>query len=125
MLAWEKLTNGKVDFASDLVSSTITYWFSGKAGGMVSGIAGGIVDGIVDGIVSDPVMLLINAIGERAFGISELQTQLKIKSRRYIHEAMLTPAIEGGYILRSYPDKPSHPKQRYYLSEKGLKLIKR
>ena len=37
---------------------------------------------------------------------------------------ILNPAIDGGYVLRSYPDKPSHPKQRYYLSEKGLKLVK-
>ena len=33
MLVWEKLTKGKVDFASDLVSSTITYWFGGEASG--------------------------------------------------------------------------------------------
>ena len=148
MLVWERLTNGKVDFASDLVSSTITYWVGeqdsgqvgGQAGGTVSGItndqvsdqvsdqagdqAGDQVSGIVSGTVSEPVQLLINTIGERVFGISELQNRMKIKSRRYIHEVMLTPAINSGYVLRSYPDKPSHPKQRYYLSEKGLKLVK-
>ena len=128
MLVWERLTNGKVDFASDLVSSTITYWFgeqdSGQVGGIVSGQAGGIVSGTVSGTVSEPVQLLINTIEERVLGISELQNRMKIKSRRYIHEIMLTPAIDGGYVLRSYPDKPSHPKQRYYLSEKGLKLVK-
>lgn len=120
MLAWERLTKGKVDFASDLVSSTITYWFGEQPSGTVSGI----VSGIVGGTVSEPVQLLINTIGDRVMGISELQAHMKIKSRRYIHEAMLTPAIEGDYVLRSYPDKPSHPKQRYYLSEKGLKLVK-
>ena len=128
MLAWERLTKGKVDFASDLVSSTITYWFgeqvSGHAGGTVSDQASGIVSGIVGGTVSEPVLLLINTIRERVVGISELQTCMKIKSRRYIHEVMLTPAIDCGYVLRSYPDKPSHPKQRYYLSEEGLKLVK-
>ena len=140
MLVWERLTNGKVDFASDLVSSTITYWFGeqdsgqvgGQAGGTVSGITNdqvsdqvsdqagdqvsGIVSGIVSGTVSEPVQLLINTIGERVLGISELQNRMKIKSRRYIHEVMLTPAINSGYVLRSYPDKPSHPKQRYYHS---------
>ena len=152
MLAWERLTKGKVEFTSDLVCSTITYWFgeqageqasdqvmvqpkvqaSGTASGQVmvqpmvqpmvqaSGTASGTASGIVDG----PVQLLINTIRERAFSISELQNRLKIKSRRYIHESMLTPAIEGGYVLRAYPDKPSHPNQRYYLSEKGLKLAK-
>ena len=120
MLVWEKLTKGKVEFASDLVSSTVTYWFGEKSGKHVSEQD----SGIAGGTVSEPVQLLINTLGERALGISELQNRLKIKSRRYIHESMLTPAIEGGYVLRSYPDKPSYPKQRYYLSEKGLKLVK-
>jgi ATP-dependent DNA helicase RecG len=124
MLAWERLTKGKVEFASDLVSSTITYWFGEQPSGIVSGTVGGTVSGMVGGIVGEPVQLLINTIGDRVMGISELQAHMKIKSRRYIHEVMLTPAIEGGYVLRSYPDKPSHPKQRYYLSEKGLKLVK-
>ena len=148
MLAWERLTKGKVEFTSDLVCSTITYWFGEQAGeqasdqpgdqamvqarGTASGTAGeqareqasGTASGIASGIVDGPVQLLINTIRERAFSISELQNRLKIKSRRYIHESMLTPAIEGGYVLRADPDKPSHPNQRYYLSEKGLKLVK-
>jgi hypothetical protein len=52
----------KVDFASDLVSSTITYWFSDQAirqpDGHVSGIASGTVSGIASGIVSEPVNYL-------------------------------------------------------------------
>ena len=128
MLAWERLTKGKVEFTSDLVCSTITYWLGEQAGeqpsDQVGGQDSGTVSGIVSGIVNSPVQLLINTIRERAFSISELQKRLGIKSRRYIHESMLTPAIEGGYVLRAYPDKPSHPNQRYYLSEKGLKLVK-
>lgn len=143
MLVWEQLTNGKVEFTSDLVSSTITYRIDEQATVQVSGQASGQVSGTVhdieqtvnqgigqtaeqvSGTVSEPVQLLINTIRERAFGISDLQVRLKIKSRRYIHESMLTPAIEGGYVLRAYPEKPSHPQQRYYLSEKGLKLVKK
>lgn len=123
MLAWERLTKGKVEFVSDFVSSTITYWFGEQASDQVSGTAGGTAGGTASGTVSEPVQLLINTIGEGVLGISELQNRLKIKSRRYIHESMLAPSIEGGYVLRSYPDKPSHPKQRYYLSEKGLKHV--
>jgi len=116
MLVWEKLTNGKVEFMSDLVSSTITYWF----GEQVSGQAGG----QVSGQPSDQVQVLINCIHDRVFSIGELQQRLGINSRRYVREEMIVPAIEGGYVLRSYPEKPNHPKQRYYLSEKGLKLVK-
>ena len=32
MLAWEQLTKGRVEFASDLVSSTIIYWLGEHAG---------------------------------------------------------------------------------------------
>ena len=56
----------KVDFASDLVSSTITYWFSdqairqpdGHVSGIANGIANGIASGTVSGIVSEPVNYL-------------------------------------------------------------------
>ena len=53
-----------------------------------------------------------------------LMKKLKMTSRRYVRVNMLNPAIEGGYVLRAFPDKPNHPQQRYYLSEKGLKLVK-
>lgn len=33
MLTWEKLTGNIVDFQSDLVYSTVTYWLSGQASG--------------------------------------------------------------------------------------------
>ena len=128
MLVWEKLTSGKVEFTSDLVSSTITYWFGEQTGGQVSGQAGGHAGGQAggqaSGQVSDQVQALINTIRDKAYSISELQKRLDIKSRRYVREEMIMPAIESGYVLRSYPDKPKHPNQRYYLSEKGLKLVK-
>lgn len=39
-------------------------------------------------------------------------------------KAALDKLPDGGYVLRSYPDTSSHLKQRYYLPEKGLKLVK-
>lgn len=53
-----------------------------------------------------------------------IQKRLNIASRSFIQMKMLKPAIAQGYVLRAFPDKPSHPKQRYYLSEKGAKLVK-
>lgn len=109
IMAWERLTKGKVEFTSDLISSTITYWFDEQVSGQVNG----------------PIQLVINCIRDRSFSISEIQKQIGIKSRRYVREEMILPAVEDGYVLRSYPDKPNHPKQRYYLSEKGLKLVQK
>ena len=101
-----------VDFKSDLVCSTVTYWFSDQANDQVSEQ------------VSEQVQILVNAIRENVYSMFDIQRRLNISSRRYVLVEMLTPAIEQGYVLRAYPDKPRHPKQRYYLSEKGLKLVK-
>ena len=116
MLTWEKLTGKNVDFKSDLVCSTVTYWFSDQASGQASEQA--------SEQVSEQVQILVNAIRENVYSMFDIQRRLNISSRRYVLVEMLTPAIEQGYVLRAYPDKPRHPKQRYYLSEKGLKLVK-
>lgn len=124
MLVWEKLTKGKVDFASDLVSSTITYWFGGEASGTVSGTAREQAREQVGEQPREQVQRLVNVIREDACTLSEILKRLNLKGRRYVFMVFIKPAIEGGYVLRSYPDKPNHPQQRYYLSEKGLKLVK-
>ena len=110
MLKWEE-QRGKVDFSSTLVSSTITYWFGGKVGGQVSGQ------------VSSQIQQLINTIKDGVFSTSEIQGRIGIKSRRYVRENMIQPAINKGLVLRLYPDKPNSPRQKYYLSEEGLKLV--
>lgn len=120
MLSWERLTKGKVEFASDLVCSTITYWFGEQVKEQV------MVQPMVQASdqASDQVYKVINCIRDNVYTMAMLQKKLKISSRRYVRINMLNPAIEGGYVLRAYPDKPNHPNQRYYLSEKGLKLVK-
>ena len=128
MLVWEKLTKGRVEFASDLVCSTITYWFGEQAGGQGSGQAGDqpkeqarVQAGVQ---AKEQVQRLVNVIREDAYTVSDLLRLLHLTGRRNFVENYLKPAIEEGYVLRAYPDKPKHPNQRYYLSEKGLKLVK-
>lgn len=72
----------------------------------------------------EQVQMLINAIREDAVTMCMIQKRLNIASRSFIQMKMLKPAIAQGYVLRAFPDKPSHSKQRYYLSEKGAKLVK-
>ena len=126
MLKWEE-ERGKVEFSSTIVSSTITFWLSGKAGGKASGKvggkAGGKADGNADCQVSGQVQKLINTILDGVYTISEIQEKVGLKSRTYIREKMVLPALECGLLLRLYPEQLSHPKQKYYLSEEGLKLV--
>lgn len=114
------MTKGKVEFTIDLVCSTITYWFGEQAGEQVS-----------DQAMAQPkeqpgeqVQRLINLIREGAYSLSDLLIKMNLRGRRNFFMKYLTPAIDGGYVLRAYSDKPNHPNQRYYLSEKGLKLLK-
>ena len=132
MLAWERLTKGKVEFTSDLVCSTITYWFGGQAKEQVEKHAKEQVEEHAREQVGEhareqvgeQVLRLVNVIREDAYTLSDLLKKLNLKGRRNFLANYITPAIEGGYVLRAYPDKPKHPQQRYYLSEKGLKLVK-
>lgn len=80
--------------------------------------------GIASEQAGEQVQMLINAIREDAVTMCMIQKRLNIASRSFIQMKMLKQAIAQGYVLRAFPDKPSHPKQRYYLSEKGLKLVK-
>ena len=120
MLVWERLSKGKVEFSSDLISSTITYWLGEQVSGQVSEQ----VSEQVGEQVGEQVQQLINAIRDNVLSLFEIQVKLKLSSRSFVQMKLLKPAIEGGFVLRAYPDKPNHPKQRYYLSEKGLKLVK-
>lgn len=128
MLAWERLTKGKVEFSSDLVCSTITYWLGDQPSDQAS-------DQVREQAMVQPreqareqpseqVQQLINTIRGNVLTMFDIQVRLTIKSRSFVQMKLLKPAIEGGYVLRAYPDKPNHPNQRYYLSEKGLKLVK-
>lgn len=120
MLVWEKLTKGRVGFASDLVCSTITYWFGEQAGEQ----AGDQPKEQARVQAKEQVQRLVNVIREDAYTVSDLLRLLHLTGRRNFVENYLKPAIKEGYVLRAYPDKPKHPNQRYYLSEKGLKLVK-
>ena len=55
---------------------------------------------------SEQVQILVNAIRKNVYSMCDIQRRLNISSRRYVLVEMLTPAIEQGYVLRAYPDKP-------------------
>ena len=42
----------------------------------------------------------------------------------YFKKHYIDPAFESGLIAMLYPDKPNHPKQKYYLTEKGKEVLK-
>lgn len=77
--------------------------------------------GQATGQVSNPIhkaVLVITGEVKR----NEIQEALELKHRDYFMDNYLNPAIEQGYIEQTIPDKPTSPKQKYRLTEKGLKL---
>ena len=82
------------------------------------------VRGADRGIAGEQVQMLVNAIREDTVTMFMIQKRLNNASRSFSQMKMLKQAIAQGYVLRAFPDKRSHSKQRYYLSEKGAKLVK-
>lgn len=97
--------------------------FGEQPSGQVSGQASDLAGVQVGVQAKEQVLRLVNVIREDAYTVSDLLRLLHLKGRRNFLENYQNPAIEEEYVLRAYPDKPNHPNQRYYLSEKGLKLV--
>ena len=75
--------------------------------------------------VSTQVKDLILILKDNILSKSEILELHKLvhKSNKKIMELYFNPAIEQGYIEMLYPDKPHHPKQKYFLTEKGKNLL--
>ena len=106
MLAWERLSKGEVEFTSDLVCSTITYWFGEQAGGTASDQAGGqpsdqvrVQAGVQAKVqAGEQVQRLVNVIREDACTFSEILRRLNLKGRnnvvvKYHHSVSPSPMI--------------------------------
>ena len=74
--------------------------------------------------VSEQVRALVNIIGHNELTVKAIMEFLSLKSRRYVLDNYLHPAISGGWVNRLYPEQPNHPRQKYVLSDKAKKLIK-
>lgn len=85
MLVWEKLTKGRVGFASDLVCSTITYWFGEQASDQVGDqpkeqarVQAGVQ-------AKEQVQRLVNVIREDAYTVSDLLRLLHLTGRTFFN----------------------------------------
>lgn len=72
--------------------------------------------------VSDQVRSLLAVIGQETLSVTEIMERLLLSHRTYFRKHYLNPALEVELIAPKYP-QANHPKQGYYLTEKG-KAIK-
>jgi ATP-dependent DNA helicase RecG len=54
----------------------------------------------------------------------EILHALALKHTGNFRENFLEPTLKVGCIERIFPNNPNHPKQKYRLTEKGLKIKK-
>ena len=97
--SWESLTGDNPD------SGQVSGQVSGQAGGQVSGQT---IDSIDKQLISD-LMAFCSEPRTR----TELQTFCKVASRDYFRNHILNPMIDAGLLIRTIPDKPNSPKQKY------------
>ena len=67
---------------------------------------------------------LIISINSENLERKEIMQRMGLNHISFFIDTYLTPAINQGYVAMLYPDKPRHPKQKYYLTEKGRELLK-
>ena len=69
-------------------------------------------------------LALVKILDEGELSVKEIMEALELNHRPTFRTNYLHPALNEGYIVPLYPEQPSHPKQKYRLTEKGLELLK-
>ena len=100
---------------------------SDKVIGEISDKVAGFTDKAADK-VSDKALnrhkALIISINNDSLERKEIIQRMELNHISFFIDTYLNPAIQQGYVAMLYPDKPRHPKQKYYLTEKGKELLK-
>ena len=68
------------------------------------------------------VKRLVEVVGHDEVTIKDTLKVLGLKDRESFMKVYLNPALKERFVRMKYPDKPSHPRQRYMLTAKGLAL---
>lgn len=73
---------------------------------------------------SEEIETLLDALSVKALSRRELQMHFGLSHRDHFNSAYLNPALDGGWIEMTLPDKPRSSKQKYRLTTKGQALYK-
>lgn len=72
--------------------------------------------------LTEQVSALIKALSDKQLSLKALMEGIGLKHRPTFLENYVKPALEGGIVKVSHPDRPNHPRQKYLLTAKGLAL---
>lgn len=57
------------------------------------------------------------AFCQQAKSRAEIQEHLGLKDREHFRKEILNPLLDSGQLLRTLPDKPTSPKQKFYAAQ--------
>lgn len=69
------------------------------------------------------VQSLIETVGSETYSVKEIMDLLRLKNRSHFSKEYLKPALENGLLEPIYPKQPSHPKQKYRLTDRGKSYL--
>ncbi|MGM5484060.1 MAG: Fic family protein [Nanobdellota archaeon] len=55
----------------------------------------------------------------------EIQFEVNIKDREYFRKNVLKPLVDEGLLELTIPNKPNSSKQKYKITEKGIKYLEK
>ena len=55
-----------------------------------------------------------------SYSVKAIMEKLKMSDRKNFLDNYLNPAIKDGFVRLLYPDSPRHPRQKYFLTVKGI-----
>ena len=62
---------------------------------------------------------LLEALGQDTLSAAQLMERPGLQHRANFRQRYLAPALSGGFVLRTLPDTPNSPKQRYRAADRG------
>ena len=65
----------------------------------------------------------LSIIGDSVLSVIEMMDALGLKNRKNFVKVYLKPSIHEGCVAMLHPENPKHPKQKYFLTEKGKELL--
>ncbi len=72
--------------------------------------------------VTDQVKRLLRFMDETFMSAAEIMAGLALSHRPTLRKNYLHPSVESGFLEMEYPESPQHPRQRYRLTPKGIRM---
>ncbi len=71
------------------------------------------------------IKALLSIIGDKGANLKTLMEGLRLRDRKNLLYTYINPNVEEGNIAMLYPEKPNHPMQSYYLTQKGRDMLEK